>query len=161
MDIAFAIVLLFAIAIGMTTTFKVFNDVAIDLNASTELSNTTRSELDIHRQTIPTTMDRLYLLIFFGAFGAILVSAFLIRSNLLFFLIAVLVLAVFVFISAILSGAYTDFIESEASLNTYATSTFRLTTHLINNYPIYATILGFMVLIALYAKTGSNVGSGI
>ena len=36
-----------------------------------------------------------------------------------------------------------------------------MTNHLMNNYPIYVVVMGFLTAIFLYAKTGANVGGGI
>lgn len=160
-DIVLIVVLLFSLLLAMVSTFKVFDDIALDINKTSSYSNETRSAAITFHDRVPRSMDVMFALVFFGSFISVAVMAFFIRSHALFFFISVLVLAIFVFVSASLSNVYADYIAANPALNTFASNNFSVSNHLMNNYPTYTAVLGFVILIALFAKPGGTVGSGI
>ena len=161
-DILFLCVIFFSIVIGSLATFKAFDDVAGGLNTTESgLTNNSIQRIEHWRLRMPKIIDDILVVTFFGAFLAIAVSAFLIRSNFVFFFTAVIVVAVFAFIVAVLSNAYESYVTSNVDLQAYVTNNFRLTNHIMNNWVIYVVIMSFIVLVALYAKLSSNRGDGI
>jgi hypothetical protein len=160
-DIMFAVVILFAIAISLISVTKVFSDITISINGSSGFNQVTKDNLNQHSNSLPKVLNGTFVLVFFGAFLAIAISAYLIQSSAIFFMVAVFILTVFTFISAVLSNVYFDYIASDAATEAYVLQNFAMLNHLINNYVLYVVILGFVVIMALYAKTTSNVGSGI
>ena len=149
--------MLFAIAIALVSVLSVWNDISLDLNKSKAISNETKLRLENTRGTIPGTMDTVYLFVFFGAFISIIVAAYLIENNVLFSIFSFVLIAIFAFISAVLANAFNSFLKNTPTINTYAAANLPLTTHLLNNYPLYVVIMGFLVAIALYAKRGQEV----
>ena len=97
-------------------------------------------------------MDSIFSIVFFGAFFVIIAAAFFIRSNMAFFIIGLLIVVIFGFIAAVLSNTYQEYVSSDPDLLTFVQDNFTLSNHIMNNYPIYAIVLGLVVLIVLYAK---------
>lgn len=157
MDIIFVVVILFATIIGLTAIFHAWDDIIDDLTGSSTINPTAKAQLERDQENIPGVVDNIFTLVLFGAFLSIVVAAYLIRSNFIFFFIAVFVLAIFIFITAILSNVYEDFRESDPSLDSYVEENFSMSNHIINNYVIYVLAMGILILIALYAKVTTNV----
>lgn len=157
-DILFTIVICFAIIIGLVSFLKPLDDISVQLNNSAELNNVTKDQINTYRSITPKTVNIIFVFAFFGAFISIVVSAFLVRSNLAFFFIAVLTLAVFVFVAATLSNTYESYLDTDPALESYVLEHFALSNHIMNNYVIYVVVMGFLIIIALYAKT-TTVGN--
>ncbi len=160
-DILVIVVFCFAIIISLTTVMKFMDDVIVDINGSSTVNQVTKDQLNGHRTVLPKVMDGLFVFIFFGAFFSVIIAAYLIRSNFVFFTIALLIVAIFTWITAILSNTFESYVKSDAALQTFVQNNFSLSNYLINNWVIFVVVLSFLVIIALYAKTTGNVGSGI
>ena len=151
-DVGFIIIIVFGVVIALFFFFQIWDSITTDLIATKELPNLTTSQLSQHQDIIPNTYDTIIPLLYFGSFFAIMVSAAFIQTNMIFFVIGILVIGIFTFVAAVLSNAYSDIVTGTAALSVYVTDTFRLSDHILNNYPVYASILGVVVLIVLYAK---------
>jgi hypothetical protein len=155
MDTGFIVVIAFAMFIGGLFYFTVFDSFTGGLINSTGLHNVTNQQLTMHRSNVYKTFDSVFSLLFFGAFFAIIASAYFIRTNMAFFMIGVLIVTIFSFVAATLSNAYSDILLSDGTLRTFVTTNFTLSNHIMENYPLYTVILGMLLLISLYAKISS------
>lgn len=160
-DIIFLLVFFFAIMVTITATWFTMDDVFGSLVADENIYNFTRQELSYHQTSMPGVMDNAMTMVFFGAFLSLAAAAFLIRSNFVFFILAVFILALFIIISAMLANTYNDYLNSDAELEAYVEANFPITTHLLNNYVTYTVVMGFLVLITLYAKSMGGPESGL
>ncbi len=88
---------------------------------------------------------------------SLIFSVFLINSHPAFFVVSLFLLVISIF----LGGIYQDLWESLSSnsaVNETINNQFNLTNKLFSNYPIILTVVGFLFLIALYAKLQSGDG---
>lgn len=152
MDIAFIIITSFAVMISLFFFFQIWDTVSTDLEATTELSNTTRDMLTLHHNNVFETFDGVAALFFFGAFFSIIAAAYFIRTNMAFFVIGMLIVTIFTFVAAVLSNAYADFQTNDAAFQSFVNANFTLSDHILENYPLYSVVLGMLLLISLYAK---------
>ncbi len=160
-DIIFTGVILFTILIGIVVFFPVWDDVARSFNDSDTINQAAKDQLAPDINNLPNAINNLYVLVFFGAFASIIALAFVIRSNMMFVILAITVLAIFMFLTAVFSNIYQETVADDPRINAYVLEHFALSNHLLENYPLYVFIMGILILITLYAKTTGNVGSGL
>ena len=131
------------------------------INSTQGISNTTKDLMATNDITFPRMLNTLFLFAFFGSFLSLGIMAYLIRSSAIFFFVAVILITVFAFVSAILSNTYGEFVADYPELSDHIAENYSFLNHIINNYVLYVVVMSFLVLIALYAKIGGNVGTGI
>jgi len=152
MHVGFIIIIAFAVFISLFFYFQQWDNISSTLVASTTLSNTTTQMLQMHQNNIFDTWDGVLAMIFFGAFFSIIAAAYFIRTHIGFLFVGILVVAIFTFVAAVFSNAYYDMISRDAAFNSFVTTNFSLSHHIMMHYPLYAVVLGMLLLISLYAK---------
>ena len=102
---------------------------------------------------LATTMDRLDYLVF-GVFIAyllgIIISGWYVAGNPLFVFIYFLVTTIGVIVSIFLSNVWYEF--SNNALLVSSLSSFPITNHLLTFLPMYATAIGILGLVVMFAK---------
>lgn len=159
-DIIFGVVMLFVIIICLFAIMQCFDKVAISINSSDTISPVTKDDLNVKARTLPSVMDSTYLIVFVGVFISIIVSAYIIRSNMLFLFIALILLAIFIVISAALSNIVEGYVNDPNNIDYMATH-FQLSQYMILHYPLFVMGFGMLILIILYGKIQSGGGGGM
>lgn len=155
-------IMVFILLIGISHVFNAFSTVATDLQASESISDVSKTQLSMLNDRIPNTMGNLIVIVFFGSFIALIISAFFIRSHMIFFFVSIILLAVFTFVMAVLSNTWADVYDTgDTTFKTFVSEHLALANHIMNNYVIYIVVLTICIIIANFAKTSGNVGSGI
>jgi hypothetical protein len=88
---------------------------------------------------------------------SIVVGAFLIRVHPLFYVIALIILVIYITISAALANVFYEITISEAFF-TASADEFPNIQLVILRLPIWATIISFIIVIVLYWKGGGGGG---
>lgn len=95
-------------------------------------------------------MDWIFIILFIGLTIATIVLAFQIPTRPAMFFISLMLVIFMIVLAGILADVFTGFEEAERISN--ATSTFTTITTFFDLFPTYMLIVGFLIMIALYAK---------
>lgn len=95
-------------------------------------------------------MDWIFIILFIGLAIAVVLLAFRIQTHPAFFFVALFMLIFMIILAGMFADLFTGFEEAERLSN--ATSTFTIITGFFDYFPTYMLIVGFMIMLALYAK---------
>lgn len=154
MDLIFVLIFLVGFAIASIFGYKVFTDINTDIQSDTSMHNLTKTTVGNLHARYPATLDGLFAvaLVLFWIFT--LVSAFLIDTHPVFFIVS-FVLLLFTFVAmTLVSNAYQE-VMSDADISGSADS-FPITNFFITHLLETAIIMGFSIMIALYGKLRSG-----
>lgn len=104
--------------------------------------NQTNSALGVFDSGLP--------FIFFGFILAMLLLAWKLRSNPAFLLILIIIIAITVIIAAAISNTWFEVARSPSLVE--SSNDYPLSVYLIENMPLFIGVLGFLVLIFMFAK---------
>ena len=165
-DLPLIFVLLLIISVFIILTFFVYDKIQIALGTSPSF-NTTGSIATNNTQPILSnsrsgflSFDRLFFYGFIGLALFVLISAFFINSHPIFFIFGLLMLVLIVTLTAVISNSYNALESGSTELQTTA-NLFPLMQNIMNNLPIWATVIGFLTLIILIMKPGTIGGGNI
>lgn len=116
------------------------------------------SQLATQTKEITAEANTRYVSVFEGIFistliflwVAVLVSVFLLDTNPAFLIFSVIVLLFVIFIGAVLSNFFEQF--RSAPLVSSVAGEFKVIPAVMNAWPLFITVIGFSVVIALYLK---------
>lgn len=150
-DIALIIVVMFSFALIVIIGKNVFVDLNEGMQDAGFMSNRSVSILDNFESNYTTIFDGIFLFVFVGLIVGVAISAFMIKSHPAFFFVTIILLAFFIIIAAIFSNVYEDISTNEAFVDQSAD--FTVINHIMGNLPVWITIGGALVLLALYIKS--------
>lgn len=154
-DAIYVIIMLVILAIGGLVAYKAFGDVFTSLKANPVL-NATPSAVEAFDagSQLNDMWDYVILFVFIGLTIGLLIAGYFIDAHSVFFPIFIIGMIGGAVLSVILSYVWTQFSSSASiGLDLIATNNFPITDHLMNNLPIYFTIIAALSLVATYAKT--------
>ena len=164
-DLPLIFVLLLIISTFIILTFFVYDKIQVSLgtapafnNTANTAANTTTSILANSRSGF-LSFDRLFFYGFIGLSLFVIISAFFINSHPIFFVFGLLMLVLLVTLTAVISNAYNSLETGSTEIQTTA-NLFPLMQNIMNNLPIWATVIGFLTLIILIMKPGGISGGG-
>ena len=131
-------------------TFSTFSEVADDMAADSDLSNESKSMVSDNITSYPSLFDNLIVLAYVLLCMGLLVSVFMVDTHPVFFVLTV-ILMIFAFLALMLLANVYDDVLTDVTVSSFANQlpkTIWLMTHLVE----VAVAIGFMTLIALYAK---------
>lgn len=105
-------------------------------------------------KTQSNRLDYVYFVYFIALTFGILITGWLIGGNPIFMFFYVIILIVGVLISPILSNTFQSFILTPAI--TATADNFPITIFIMQNLPIFMTIIGMLGLIVMFAKPNFN-----
>jgi hypothetical protein len=151
----FGVVILFALVIVYSLTFMAQSSINDAIQLDESLSNQSKAIMQDSTTSYPTTFD--------GAIGFVAIILWIIvlglsyaaKSNPLFLIVAVLVIASIGFVGMILSNVWSE-IDNDADLNAF-TNSFPISNFLLDNFLTYILIVFFSGVIVY---TFSNGGYG-
>lgn len=150
LDMLLVIVMLFIVALGSLFGYKILSEMNSDIQDDDDIAQVAKDDLNGLTTNYPQFMDNAFVLMLALLWVALIVTAFLVDSHPVFFIITV-VLLVFVFIVAmIISNAYQDVRAEEELVD--ASSGFPMTNWVFDNLLVIVIAMGFTSAIALYAK---------
>jgi len=151
-DVAVAGAVLFAFSILFVIATFTYNQIATGMENNTVIqsSNATMTVLEAGRVTI-NKLDYIFFTLFIGLMLSIIIASFFIPANSIFAFVYFIALVVIVATSAVFSNVF-ERITANGYFNTIATTNLPITNYLMNNLPMYVTIVGFIAMVLLYAK---------
>ena len=107
-------------------------------------------------ETVNEMWDYFILVVFIGFAIAMMVLGYFIDVHTVFFPLFVIVMLIGVLIASVLSYVW-GYIADTSIFIEITSSTFPITTHLMNNLIVYYIVIAGMALITTYAKTKESV----
>ena len=154
-DLFYVVVVLFTLFIILITSYKVFDDITIEMNASRNDGMMSDQSIDMmtsNKDRYITIFDYAFLFIFGGLQLALLISAFWIRTHPMYFVVALILIALLAFVTFQISNIADEFGMDSDYVGIY--EEFNIMRYIMRNLPILEIIFGFVTLIVLYMKGG-------
>lgn len=149
-DLIILIAILFAIGAFFMATFKGFDSIYDVLYEEFNESSPRSAEvLDVGRE-LDTSFDYLFLVAYISAMLFMFISVYFIDTHPIFMGLYLILWLVSIVVSIPISNAFQDYAASAAMSS--ATSGFSYTNALMEFLPVITMILGFILLIVMYAK---------
>ena len=158
-DIIFIAVILFTFAIGFFIVHYAANTMVTEMLAYEEINE---SEATVEAMggvaSVTARLDYVIFGVFMALILALIVAGYFVGGVPLFMFIYFIVIVLTVVISAVLSNVWETITTTTALSGSL--SAFPITNHLMLNLPLYMSIIGFIGLIAMFAKPLSQGGGG-
>jgi len=157
-DIIFATILIFIFAISFFAIYKVVNDASDKMLAMQPLINESGAAIDSLNagKELTNRLDYIVFGLFIGLCFAIIITGWFVAGHGIFAFIYFTVLIIAIIVSVILNNAYVAFTSTTSY---YGTSIFAgiaahfpITEAIMNNLPIVTCVIGFLGMIAMFAK---------
>lgn len=146
-------VILFAVGlmafIGYNT-FNVMADKMLNTTAFNSSAHASQALNDVKGDT--TKVDNIVLGVFIGFSVAIIVTAWFIGGNILFVLLYFLFMVVGVVVGMVLSNAWEGVTQASVFGASYVIGDLPITNWLVTNLPVVLVVVGFIGMIAMFAK---------
>lgn len=150
-DVILIGVMVFALGLAFLAAHYAINN-SIDrmvgssvVNSSTDTVNALQAT-----KTLTNRMDYVVFALFIGLSLALIITGYLIGGHPIFMIIYTFFIIIGVVIGAVLSNVFETISSHSTFLATVAS--FALTSHLMAYLPIYMAVVGFMGMIAMFAK---------
>ena len=159
-DILMMMVILFGIVIFLVILYYIWTQVSPELNIALDSvmpdGDATYSVNTTSTQVTDSTLtfDSMMPLVIVGLLIMVLVSAFMVRSHPVFFFISIMVLAIFITLSAVFSNVYQT-ITDDSELST-TSSDFSITNLFMDKLPYIILIVTVLTFIILWGKPWST-----
>lgn len=152
-DYILLVVIMFVFAIVIIAGNIVLNDLNTDFQADTDLSTAAKTEMSTQTAKYPSYFDATIVLAFVILWIALLVAAFMLDTNPIFFIILLLVYVSMFFVIAELSNTY----EEIMSTDDFATvsGSYPMTNWIFSNFLILSIMVAVSVMLVTFAKSRS------
>ena len=145
------------IPIGLIALFVIIligrplmSGIAEEMNDTTTMGQQAVDIVDEANSKYVPTFDYIFLFVFIGLQLGLLITAFWIRTHPVYFVVALVLMVIFTFVTFILSDFADDFGMSEELVSAY--DEFKIMRFFIQQLPIFEIVFGFIALMVLYAK---------
>lgn len=160
-------VVLFVLAISilvgklaLSKTVGRFNGTAAGIDTGTDAVNRSVAIMSESDDNFVTLFDIFFMTIFIGLAIVTIISAFLIKTFPAFFIISVLALVVFGVIFWLFEQSYNQIAATDTVVGNVSDE-FTKMNYMMDNFGFILIVLGFVILIVLYAKTNDGGGGGV
>ena len=157
LDIIQILIILFAFSVFTIIAYTVYDSWKSGTDGV--IDSAVANKTEAYGTTALLRMDNIFTFLLAGLGIATVVGAFMIRTHPVFFIASFLILIITILIAAILANTYTE-IATDSKLST-AASQYTVIPYIMNNLPYVITILGLLIIIALYAKLKGIGGQNI
>lgn len=149
-DTVLVLVVLFIFSLGSVIGYKIFTDLNDDVQASDDLSASTKAKSQSLYDRFPSVFDGGFLIVFILLWGLILVASYQINAYPIFFVFTlVLLIAVFV-VGAEFTNFYEEF-TADSDISD-AANEFPITNYIMGHLLQFGIGIGFTVVIVLFGK---------
>jgi len=128
----------------------VLNQVNTDVQADTDMSNESKTSLNDLNNNFPSWFDYGIATIILLLWVLVIIASFKIDSHPVFFFISVIVLAIAIFTVNSFMEGIDDYLTEPEIVPIFAL--FPIASFITTNIEIFITLVGFSVLLALYAR---------
>ena len=148
LDLFIALIILVGLAVAILTFYLIISKVRTDIDPI--LDNPTSSAILLESENTISYMDYTYIIAYVGLGIFIIISMVFIRSHPIFLFVSIVLLAILILVSAIMSNAY-ETLTSEGDMNESA-SNFPIINYTMGKMPLFMLAIAFLGLIVLLAK---------
>lgn len=141
-------VLPFVIIYGKSMVDDITNELTVDNGWSNETVTIANEVNDDYG----SLWDGIFIFVFVGLWMASLAFAFLLDSHPIFMIITVLAMVGVFIVAGEIANVYESFVNTDATMDVIATTHFPMTNALLDNWFVVSIIVGFSIVIVLYAK---------
>jgi Ca2+/Na+ antiporter len=134
--------------------YNIFTNVNTEIQGS-EFSTEAKDQIQDQVDVFPRVWDSVFLIVFVGLTIALFISAFYLNSEPIFFIFAIIILAIAVVIAAVVGNLYENVVVD--TVFTSSESNFTIIPFIMSNTTQIVVGLGFLLLIGLFAKSRSDV----
>ena len=151
-DILLIGVLLFSFAVAMLIAYYMVNTTTDYMLNMTEInqSNATTTVLQAGKD-LTNRLDYVFFGLFIGLTLALIITGYFIGGMPIFMFLYFIVIVISVILSSILSNVWED-IGTLSVLGAAQVSGFPITTHVMNQLPIYMAVIGIIGMVMMFAK---------
>lgn len=135
-------------AIATIVIYPAFTEVNSDVQDQSDISAPSKAKINSLHERYPSVMDGLFVLAFALMWGGALVMSFMVDSHPIFFIFAVLLLVILLFVGAELSNMYDELTTDPEIGNT----SFPMTTYIMNHLVAFILAVATTTGIVLYGK---------
>ena len=150
-NLGFAMVILFVMAIVFLTVKYSYSEVVNRIINNTVVNSSTESvRAFTNTRDLTNRYDYIMFILLMGFTLSIFVIAWFSSGHPLFAFVYFIALVLLIAVSAVLSFVW----ETITDLNMFATtaSTFPITNLILDNFPVYIVIMGFVGMLIMFAK---------
>ena len=151
LDLTMILVSLFLFAFITVMMYNVYGQYTDNVNEMEQFQNNYTIHVQSQTDATFSTLDFVYafLLILFAVLAV--VSAFVIRSHPIFFVVNIVMLVVLVIIGAVMANVYSDL---EGETGTYFNDdNFNIIPFVMQHFPTLLLVVGALLSVAMYAKS--------
>ena len=148
LDLFVFLIILVGLAVAILTFYLIISKVKADIDPI--LDNPTSSAILLESENTISYMDYTYIIAYVGLGIFIIISMVFIRSHPIFLFVSIVLSAILILVSAIMSNAY-ETLTSEGDMNESA-SNFPIINYTMGKMPLFMLVIAFLGLIALLAK---------
>lgn len=149
-DLLVILAIFLGFAMVTVVGYKVFDDFNTEIQADDDFSNESKQVLTDNIDRYPSLFDGLFIFIFVLLFASILLSSYFLDTNPIYFIITVILLIFACIVGVMLSNVYDEFM-ADLTFSSYS-ATFPMTAWVMNNLLIVTLVIGFSVVVVLFAK---------
>lgn len=153
MDTLTIVVVLVVLAIFSLTVYMSFSDLNTEIQSDDILSTENKERVDDLHQKFPSFFDGTFMLLLFMFTIAAAISAYFLDTHPIFFFISIFILAAVLFAGSLLGDYYNELAE-ESDFSSAAVD-FPMTQWVFDHFLIVIVMIGFVIIISLYAKYNS------
>lgn len=150
LEILFIIVIVFAMALVVFMGKSLVDDLNTDIQNDADFSAEAKAVSSDVQSRYPAIMDAAVIFLYIMIWIAILISAYVIDTHPVFFIVSLIVIVITLIVSLSISDGYTD-IVADGDFSTMP-DTFPMINFLLSNLFALTIVQGFSVIIVLYGK---------
>lgn len=150
MDTITVILIIVISMISIVFGYKIISAVNVEVQDMDSLPSESKAAFNVVEDKYKSSLNTGFLLLWFGAFIAALISAWFIDTNPVFFFLSLLILII-IFVAAVPIVNVTEAILTSSMLSS-ETAEFPIILWFIANFYKIIVVQGVIILITLYAK---------
>ena len=152
LDLPFVVAALMLLGVSIFVSYTILYE--IDADGTFDLWNESADVID-EGVAAMSLFDSGFVLIAIGLGLSVILTAFMINTHPVFFVLSWIMLVMMIFISAMLTNAFDKFATS--TMMAGALGNFPILTEFFRNMPLFCLIIGSLVAIVMYARGGYTV----
>jgi len=153
-DIIVVIVVFFALAIAFFAINYTYYEISDRMINSSAFNESSQAQQAIESgRTVANRTDYILFIVFMAMCFVIIITGWFVGGDPIFSFIYFIVIVLAVVVAAVLNNVWVGFTESSIFLVDGVLARFPIVDHMMSHLPLYAAIVGFLGLIAMFAKS--------
>lgn len=150
-DTLIVIVVLFIFSMVIIYGYSFLKEFNIDVQADSDVSAAMKNSLNDATTKYPLWTDSAFLTVFILLWFVVIIASFLIDSHPVFFIIAIILLFLLLFIGLVLSNTFQE-ITGDIELSSFSAS-YPYTNFIMSHFVEFIIAIGISIALVLYGKS--------